>query len=305
MKLADATNLSLYEASIACDSIVILEDGEGPRWKFAYDNWHHDPNPDILLLGSWRHPSTQNNLVGGINLHYLNDKQRDSLARILPKIMGGGNLKDRYWIGREALPDVFNNFYRTYNANFIRGVRKDVMFPKFGFMKTAQNWIKKKLGGILKSKEQRAKEAEPKYPEDLGRMQDKLDQVVLQLQAKDATDAEPEIEDTPEMQAARSAFQDYQREKTMAGIQQKENQPLQAAQQDIKQQDVVDQLQQQQQQQNEVDLAAERRQNQEELLNPNNEIDLSSDEIDLSEAIRYYSPTLGRYVIEEDNTVLS
>ena len=99
MKLSDTTNLGLSEARYLFNT-TILEDGEGPRWKFNYDNWQNDPKPDILLLGAYRHPTTGNNLVGGINLNYLDTKTRDKLARNLPKIMEPNNLKRRYWAGR-------------------------------------------------------------------------------------------------------------------------------------------------------------------------------------------------------------
>jgi hypothetical protein len=285
----------------------ILEDGEGPRWKFSYANWHQDPTPDILLLGAWRHPNTKNILVGGINLHYLNEKQRDDLARILPEVMKSGNLKSRYWQGRDLLPDVFKSYYRTYNSDFIRGVQKDVMYPKYGYMKTAQDWIKKKLTGMFKSKKQRQLDAEPKYPDDLSQMQDRLDQVVLQLQQEPPPDVDPE---SPEMKAARQAFQDFQREKTMAGIKAREDEPLRKAKFDREQElgkrpgpepeepDILDQ------QEALRDLEAEQRHNRRELEDPNNDIELGDDEIDLEEAIAYYSPRLGHYVFEHEPAIL-
>ena len=307
MKLADASQFTITEANIAFGSMPILEDGEGPRWRFGYDNWKNDPTPDILLLGSWRHPNTRNNLVGGINLHYLNEKQRDELARILPQIMQGGNLKQRYRIGAELLPDVFDHNYRTYNANFIRGVRKDIMFPKYGMMKTTQKWLKKKLGGMFKTKKQRQKAAEPDYPDDLSQMQDRLDQAVTQLQQQQPAD---EPADTPEMQAARQAFADFQRDQTLAGIRDKEDRPMRHAQHDYQQAigqkpgpepeepDVLDQ------QQAQADIELQRRQNRDELENPNNAIDLDDAEIDLEESIAYYSPRLGHYIFEHETVII-
>jgi hypothetical protein len=309
MKLSDAVNLDVSEARYLCQT-TILEDEEGPRWRFNYDNWHQDPAPDILLLGAYRHPSTGNNLVGGVNLHYISPEQRDELARALPEIMKQGNLKSRYWAGRRLVPEVFNNFYRTYNSNFVRGVQKDVMYPKYGYMKTAQKWLKKKLGGIFKSKAQRQKEAEPQYPQDLQSMQDRLDQAMLQL-AQEPPMQEPQ--DSPEMQAARNAFQDFQRRKSMQDIERQEDEPFLAAQQDLDQalqtpgeqpaetyetepppaydagqpeeapEDIGNRLEREQQ---------ARQQN---LNDPNNELDPDAD---LGEAIVYYSPEAGHYIIE-------
>ena len=113
MKLSDAYTATLEESRFAF-SVPITEDEEGPRWKFGYSNARQDPSPDILLLGAYRHPNTGNNLIGGINLHYLNKKERDELARNLPNIMGGGNLYKRYWIGRRVSPSIFNKYYRLY-----------------------------------------------------------------------------------------------------------------------------------------------------------------------------------------------
>jgi hypothetical protein len=285
----------------------ILEDGEGPRWRFAYSNFKNDPTPDILLLGAWQHPGTRNNLVGGINIHYLNEKQRNALAEILPQIMQANNLKQRYWVGRHLLPDVFENYYRTYNSNFIRGVRKDIMYPKYGYVKTAQNWLKKKLSSVFKTQQQRQHEVEPEYPDDLSQMQDRLDQIITQLQQQPPPEEPP---DSPEMQAARQAFQDFQRDQTLAGIRDKEDQPMRKAQHDYEQDvgerpgpepeepDVLDQ------QQAAADLEAQRRQNQDELENPDNDIELDEGELDLEESIAYYSPRLGHHIFERETVIL-
>jgi hypothetical protein len=303
MKLSDAVDFDVSEIRYLCQT-TILEDEEGPRWRFNYDNWHQDPTPDILLLGAYRHPRTGNNLVGGINLHYISPDQRDQLARALPEIMKAGNLKGRYWAGRRLVPDVFDNFYRTYNSRFIRGVQKDVIYPKYGYLKTAKKWLQKKLGGVFKSKAKRQKEAEPKYPQDLQSMQDRLDQAMLQLAQEPPLEEPP---DTPEMQAARNAFQDFQRQRTMQDIERQEDEPFLAAQQELDQAykqpgtqapeeyetQGTPQEQTPEEIAHELDLEAEVRRK--ELEDPNNEIDPDSD---LSETIIYFSPTAGHYIIE-------
>lgn len=306
MRLADAVEFEPSEARIAFQ-VTILEDEAGPRWKFRYDNWHVDPTPDILLLGAFRHPNTGNNLVGGINLHYLTQQQRDGLARVLPEIMHQNNLKARYWVGRRVLPDVFDNFYRTYNARFIRGVEKDTLYPKYGWLKTAKKWLGKKFKGIFKTKAQRQKEAEPQYPHDLQAMQDRLDQAVLQLSQEPPSTEPP---DTPEMQAARRAFQDFQRRKTMQDIERQEDEPFITAQQDLErayeepgtqapeeQETEMGPMEPQSQtpEQNREELESEQQARQQELQNPENEINPNAD---LEEWIVYYSPRAGRYIVE-------
>jgi hypothetical protein len=297
MKLSNAVNCSVIESGRF--SVPIMEDGEGPRWKFGYNGQRvTDPNPDILLLGAYRHPGTGNNLIGGVNLHYITPEQRDEVAQALPEIMKAGNLKSRYWAGRKLVPDVFENYYRTYNADSIRGVQKDVMYPKYGYLKTAQSWFKKKLGGIFKGKDQRQKEAEPKYPNDLQSMQDTLDQAVLRLAKNPPADEPP---DSPEMQAARRAFHDYQRNRTMKGIERQEDEPFIAAQQDQTYTEPEEAPEQEYQPRDESpreirqELEKEADSRRRELEDPNNVVD---PDIDLEESIVYYSPVAGHYIIE-------
>lgn len=307
MKLHDASTMSIVESKF--QSIPICEDGEGPRWKFGYNGVEvTDFHPDILLLGAYKHPNTGNNLVGGINLNYVSPKQRDAIARALPQIMKQNNLKGRYWAGRQLVPDVFNNYYRTYNSRFIHGVQKDVLYPKYGYLKTAQNWLKKKLRGLLKSKEQRAKEAEPKYPNDLQSMQDRLDQAVLQLAQEPPADKHDQ--DTPEMRAALQNFRNLKKQRSMKDIERQEDEPFIVAQQDLDR--AYREPGEQDAEKYEADMQIpipkpktpqeigqeiedEEEERQIELSDPNNEIDPN---IDLEESIMYYSPIVGRYIIE-------
>lgn len=319
MKLSAASTLSLLEAA-TIEGLPICEDGEGPRWKFNYANWHNDPKPDILLLGAYQHPNTGNNLVGGINLNYLNRRQRDDIARVLPQIMQAGNLYSRYHTGKRLLPNIFDNFYRTYNAAHIRGVETDVLYPKYGFMKSAKNFVKKAIGGLFKSREQRAQDAQPKYPSDLEGMTDMLDNVVLRLGKQPPPP--PQQPDTPEMQAARAAMQKYKmdRAQSMMNIDQQEADPFIQANQEFQQQQlqqraarpqaVTPDVQQQAmaeppavvqpQQPTEPSpqdlgqmIQRDRAKNQQELSDPANDINL-----DVQEAIRYYSPVTKCFIME-------
>ena len=308
MKLTALTNAGLIESQF----FKICEDEEGPLWNFQYDNWKHDREPQILLLGAYRHPNTGNNLVGGVNLHYLDSDQRNNLARVLPEIMNQRNLKARYWMGRRLLPDVFDNFYRTYNSRFIRGVQKDVLFPKYGFLKTAKKWLGKKLGGIFKTKARRQKEAEPQYPDDLTAMQDRLDQAVSQLAQHPPPEEPP---DSPEMQIARQAFQDFQRRKTMQDIERQEDEPFLAAQQDLDRAYEKPGIQEPEVQEIEMgvpeqegptpeetkqQLEREQQARQDELSDPNNELnpDMDLEESSLGEFVYYYSPVINHWITE-------
>lgn len=293
--------MRLEEARLFVESEPLLEDGEGPRWKFRYDNFDVDPTPDILLLGSYKHPNTGNNLVGGINLHYLSSPQIEQLAKALPKIMGAKNLKARYWTGRELAPEVFNEYYRTYDAKYIRGVKQDVMYPKFGFMKSAKDWIKKKVANIFKTKKQKEKEAQPEYPDDLANMQDRLNNVVQQLQQQGQPE-EPldEPADTPEMRRARDAYDKIQKQKAQrqAGLGDTDDDILRRniddyiddATKDTEEPERTEQTPDERRR----DIERDRQENQKELLDPDNEIDND----DLEEAIIYYSPIKKQYIME-------
>lgn len=96
-----------------------MEAGYGRVLSFDYDNWQVDPEPKVLQLGMWIHPTTGNALVAGVNLNYLTEEQIQRLRYYLPEILRTRNLKQRYWEGRRLLPDIFNNFYRTYDRNNI------------------------------------------------------------------------------------------------------------------------------------------------------------------------------------------
>jgi hypothetical protein len=178
---------------IVCESFDIIEArlriygcieeaDEAPRWGFDYSNFRTDPSPDILVLGDWIHPNTGNHLIGGINLHYLDTRQRDELSKILPALMKQNDLYERYWTGRKLLPYVFHNFYRTYNAAHIHGLERSTLYPKYGYTKAAFNWVKDKLSSLFKSKEQRETDKLPKYPSDLTGVEDNLEVAVKQAQ---------------------------------------------------------------------------------------------------------------------------
>lgn len=301
MKLVDAVSLSLTESR----SFIFREGEEAaPRWSFDYDSYKNDPTPEILVLGAYTHPNTGNNLVGGVNLNYLDRAQRDDLARVLPQLMKASNLYQRYHLGKRLLPGVFDNFYRTYNSNHIRGVTQGVFHPRYGMAQATRNFLKNKIGGIFKSKAQRAKDAEPKFPSDLSGMKDALDQAVKSLGLQVARGEEEP--DTPEMKAARQNFQQWQidRARSMADIEDDEDFPLVQATQNYQTTQLqhgkmapnqvsplaAQQVQQQQSiptpppapmtpQQMGQSFQQERVANQQELANPANSLDLNNNGI--------------------------
>jgi hypothetical protein len=114
-------------------SVVMTEAGALPRWQFDYDGKRaYDPRPDVLVLGAYVHPSTGNRLVGGININYMTSSEFDKLEELLPKIVRGRNLYERYNIGRSLNPLIFTTYYRTYNADNINMVGKGKVYPQYG-----------------------------------------------------------------------------------------------------------------------------------------------------------------------------
>jgi len=107
--------------------LMLLAEGYGKVMKTRYGEFKVDPKPRVLVLGKWKHPSTRNVLVGGVNLNYLNDRQVDHLQKVLKRVLATRRLKDRYWRGRDLAPDIFNNYYRTYNKKYIHAVTPETL----------------------------------------------------------------------------------------------------------------------------------------------------------------------------------
>lgn len=187
MKLSVAATVP-YSGSDKFETIAILEDEASPRWSFKYDNFEHDPTPDILVLGMYRHPNTGNNLVGAINLRYLDKNQIYQLQKIIPRLNKVNSLKRRYYIGLTLLPEVFENYYRTYNASHIRDLKRGTIYPKYGVLKTAGRYLKKKATDIFKTQQQKEKEAMPSFPADIQDIDSRIDQAVRGVAQADPID---------------------------------------------------------------------------------------------------------------------
>lgn len=241
MKLNNCSLMGLAESRIFVRDFVMSEDGEAPRWQFRYDNYHVDPNPNILLLGAYRHPNTGNYLVGGININYLDPPQIANLSKMLPQIMSGGNLQVRYRIGERILPEIFTSYYRTYDAEYIRGVKKGVMYPKRGLTQTVRKWLK----NIFQTKKKREQEDQPEFPDDLQGMQDRLDGAIQQIH--DTPGRFSDDPQTPEIQQALAQYDKLQRDKKLrqAGLKDVDTdmvqQALAADVQDTEEQDAEEQ----------------------------------------------------------------
>lgn len=93
-----------------------------------YRNARHDRKPKVLVFGTWKSPSGKT-LICGINLNYLTDEQVNRLNDALPTIAAGTSVKQRYWVGRRLVGDVFADAYRTYDSAAINNI-SPVKLPK-------------------------------------------------------------------------------------------------------------------------------------------------------------------------------
>lgn len=87
---------------------------------FDYPNYNLDPRPTVLVLGQWDKEDGKT-LIGGLNVNYMTSAELERVSDVLPDILKAGNLKARYWAGRKLLPDIFGQFYRTYNKEYVNG----------------------------------------------------------------------------------------------------------------------------------------------------------------------------------------
>lgn len=130
MRLNHLPSLTVVDSRVF---LLLKEASSLGRWRFDYSGRKvYDPKPDVLILGAYVHPSTGNRLVGGINLNYLTSAENDELERVLPEIVKGRNLYERYNIGRLLSPTLFDTYYRTYNSDHISMIGRGRVYPKFG-----------------------------------------------------------------------------------------------------------------------------------------------------------------------------
>lgn len=140
--------------------LIISEAGYGRTYSFPYQRAQHDPRPRLLLLGKWRHPSTRNILLAGINLNYVDENQLAELRKSLKAILQTRNLKARYWKGMELLPDIFKNAYRTYDKDYVGSITKDTL--KFWPSEAAlDSYEKEAQDAEAKAKEKELKTTQP------------------------------------------------------------------------------------------------------------------------------------------------
>ena len=107
--------------------LSVLYERDSRTYTFDYEKFKVDPRPQALYFGSWRHPSTGNRLMCGLNLNYLNTEQQQRLQTILPQIFRAGEDLESGTRGRvrrfkSLAQDIFDIGYRTYDRKYVASV---------------------------------------------------------------------------------------------------------------------------------------------------------------------------------------
>lgn len=83
----------------------------------AYSNWHHDPTPTILYLGTYIAKNGKS-YIHGIQLHYLSDYDRTWLLNLIYMMKRGGQQivpRQFYYYIKLNRPYIIKTSYRIYH----------------------------------------------------------------------------------------------------------------------------------------------------------------------------------------------
>jgi flagellar biosynthesis GTPase FlhF len=175
-------------------------------------------------------------------------------------------------------------------------VERGVIYPRYGYFKRATDFVKKKIGGLFKTKEQRKLDAMPKYPDDLRDVDTKIDTALKAKLADNTATPEQQVE------VAKANERQNPSDETLKAVEAKpaeqlkqkeaENQEKMASGEpktiDKAKEAVKDEMQE-----NEAENASEDLKEVE---------DVQVDELGLEESlIRYYDPVSKRYILESIN----
>jgi hypothetical protein len=99
----------------------LLVEGYGRVKQFDYHAYQQDPRPKVLQLARYRHRGTGRRHLAGINLNYLEPSQLVNLTKVAHLVLKQPQ-NMRYAAGVRLLPDIFKNYYRTYDETFAHRV---------------------------------------------------------------------------------------------------------------------------------------------------------------------------------------
>lgn len=85
-----------------------------------YKNWHNDPTPTILYMGTYTAKNGKQ-YVHGFNLHYMNPSDVQWLTKLIYMMKRGGqvvNARQFYYYIKLNRPDIPKKCYRIYHLEF-------------------------------------------------------------------------------------------------------------------------------------------------------------------------------------------
>lgn len=85
----------------------------------SYKNWHTDPTPTILYLGTYQNVNNKKFYIHGIQLHYLNSFDRQWLLKLIYMMKRGGQQvtpRSFYYYIKATKPSIIKSCYRIYHA---------------------------------------------------------------------------------------------------------------------------------------------------------------------------------------------
>jgi hypothetical protein len=144
---------------------------------FHYSKHHKDRNPMLLIL------YTDNKIVHGLNMHYLNKNAYRELisvvAQIAAKQIENKNAYDLYHRElKKRIKHILKVSYRTYKPQYIQSVN----IVSNGFNETI-GWLSQDKSIVIKKYEKaidlKIQKAEPKTPEELKKIKNITSQQIL------------------------------------------------------------------------------------------------------------------------------
>lgn len=108
----------------------IISEASLPLWEFSYPEYENDPTPKVIVLGSYIHPETGNNLLMGINVRLLNTQKALQLVSMINDIsrIKDGRIRVKYL--RTRASRIFNEAYRTYDLSKVEILEKTTISSK-------------------------------------------------------------------------------------------------------------------------------------------------------------------------------
>ena len=108
----------------------IITEASLPLWEFNYPEFESDPNPKVVVLGTYIHPNTGKRLLMGVNARLLNSVQATQLLRLVNDLASIKSPRIRAKYLRTRAKNIFDSAYRTYDLSRVNGIEKTTITSK-------------------------------------------------------------------------------------------------------------------------------------------------------------------------------